>query len=221
MISGDSNPKIRCTVVVDEKKSRLLPLDFVPGPNHVICARGRQYWNHKGNRSFRAMIGQVKTRYSKATTKADKTMIVSRIVESIINSGGGFVKVEKDGRWSEVVEHYAREKVSQSLRDHLHDQYKSSTRAKRSRKAIVSERIDEDVFQIIHSNAVVSQILDKLKKDVAGKRSREYDDEVFAILSRANIEILDTIKNDKSLVRDYILATTATSNDSFFNRSND
>lgn len=96
--------------------SGMLPLasDFKPGPYDVICARGKAAKNHVGNIQYRLNVERTLEQYSAASTKLEKSQIVSGIVDSIRESSryGGFVK-EEDGRWFEVGDHIAREKVGQ------------------------------------------------------------------------------------------------------------
>jgi hypothetical protein len=76
-------------------------------------------------------------RYSEADSKMDKSLIVSEVVNGIRERSpdGGFIKKDKrTGRWFEVGDHLAREKVGQQFRDALHTQYRSSTKAKSKRK---------------------------------------------------------------------------------------
>jgi len=91
-----------------------LPRDFTPGPMDVICARGKQAYNHSGNRRFRISIEMKLEQYKQATSKLEKSLIVSAIVDSVRDAspGGGFVK-EEGGRWYEAGDHIAREKVGQ------------------------------------------------------------------------------------------------------------
>ena len=56
--------------------------DFVPGPNDVVCARGRSYWDHQGNQYYRILVANATQRYSANTTnKLEKSLIVSEIVK--------------------------------------------------------------------------------------------------------------------------------------------
>ena len=41
-----------------ENKPRNLPRDFVPGEYDVICPRGKQAWNHQGNKYFREITAK-------------------------------------------------------------------------------------------------------------------------------------------------------------------
>lgn len=93
---------------------RLGPNFQGPGPNDVLCARGKSALNHPGNRKFRTMIKDNLENYSKADTKQDKSHIVSLIVDSVrlASPDGGFVKQE-NGIWYEVGDHIAREKCGQ------------------------------------------------------------------------------------------------------------
>jgi hypothetical protein len=92
----------------------LLPEAFASGPMDVICARGKRAFNHSGNQRFRAMIDSRLVEYSKATSKLEKSVIVSKVVNSVRGASpeGGFVK-QKGGNWYEVGDHIAREKIGQ------------------------------------------------------------------------------------------------------------
>jgi hypothetical protein len=89
-----------------------LPLDYVPSPSDVICARGRAYWEHPGNITYRRLIQNATPRYSQTNTKLERTLVVTEIVRAIEKDGGKFIKkVKKGGPWVIVDEVFAREKV--------------------------------------------------------------------------------------------------------------
>lgn len=126
---------------------RTLPENFNPGNYDVICGRGKIPMNHIGNKRFKVVIDNYYERYAKASTKFEKTLVVSEIVDTIReNSGaGGFVKFCEvgGGYWYEVGDQMAREKVSQALRNQLADQYKSSNvRKLYRRKKLRQGKID-------------------------------------------------------------------------------
>jgi hypothetical protein len=99
----------------------------------IVCGRGRDTFNHVGNQRFRALASLFMERYSRAVTKATKSAIVSEIINEIRQADGNFCKFKK-GVWVEVGDHCAREKVGSLLRDFLHTQYRSSAKAKISRR---------------------------------------------------------------------------------------
>lgn len=87
-----------------------LHASFQPGPLDVICQRGKNAYDH--NQRFRDMISKQLERYSAATSKLEKSLIVSDIVDGIREASpqGGFVR--KEGKyWYRVQESVAREKV--------------------------------------------------------------------------------------------------------------
>jgi hypothetical protein len=110
-----------------------LGVDFQPSQSSVICGRGKDSYNHAGNHRFRMVASMFVKRYSQASSKTDKSVIVSDIVTMIHQSGGMFCKHEK-GSWIKVGDHLAREKTSALLRDLLHSQYRSSAKAKIDRR---------------------------------------------------------------------------------------
>ena len=112
---------------------RALPEDFKPGPNSVIIGRKKNCYTSVGNLRLRDIVLVSLPAYSKCVKKKDKTEIVSRIVQMVRDScpeGGAFIKCDSEGRWHEVSEVIARERVASIFRDFLHDQYRSSSKSK-------------------------------------------------------------------------------------------
>jgi hypothetical protein len=115
------------------KEGGPLPIDFTPTSYCVMCGKGRDCFNAIGNRRFRVVIEMNLERYSLATRKSAKSEVVSAVVEMIHSAGGRFIKNEH-GRWIEISDAAAREKVGALFRDCLHSQYKSSGKAKTARR---------------------------------------------------------------------------------------
>jgi hypothetical protein len=101
-------------------------------------------------------------RYSQADTKKAKSAIVSEILAVIRQSGGNFCKYGK-GAWFKVRDHCAREKVSALLRDLLHTQYQSSSKAKHQK-------------QVQHQNQNKYQHQESGQKQVEGEGIGDSDD---------------------------------------------
>mmetsp|Transcript_8057 Transcript_8057/g.13343 ORF Transcript_8057/g.13343 Transcript_8057/m.13343 type:complete len:253 (-) Transcript_8057:769-1527(-) len=130
------NDHIRAQAPVNRQTT--LPLDFQPSAYDVICARGKAAWNHIGNRRFRVTIDVYLGKYKKSTSKVSKSLLVMEIVDIFRENSprGGFVRQDnKSGRWFEVGDAIAREKVGQSLREILLQQDPKKCDAKRARKA--------------------------------------------------------------------------------------
>jgi hypothetical protein len=175
----------------------------------VICARGSIARNHQGNRRYRAIVIQSLDRYSQATSKIEKSIIVSEIVEKVRGSSpnGGFVK-NVDGFWYEVGDHLAREKVGQSIRDSLHDQYRSSTKAKKHRREVKSaSRLSGNVDDMMSSNRLVSNRLGKLSQDMQFQREDASELFVTQLLTQANFDLLEAFKKDDALLTRFIEAS--------------
>ena len=115
----------------------LLPPEFTPSPYTVICGRKKACRDSIGNRRLQIIASMFVSRYAEADTKDQKSKVVSEIVSTVEDAcpegRGAFVRYQ-DGRWWEVEEVFAREKVSAVLRDSLHDRYRSSTKAKLARR---------------------------------------------------------------------------------------
>jgi len=116
---------------------KLLPVDFVPTEDDVICGRGKKCYSHIGNDRFRDRVQGMLALYKQARSKLHKSKVLNQVVEQIRQdspNGGGFVKQDESGRWFEVGDFLAREKTSQTFRDALHESYKSSSVAKKKRR---------------------------------------------------------------------------------------
>lgn len=103
-------------LAISKKDDDLIPLpsDFHPGPLDVICARGKQAYSHTGNKRLRVVIEMNLEKYNNASSKIEKSLIVSAIVDSVreASSNGGFIK-EEGGRMYIANDNVAREKVGQ------------------------------------------------------------------------------------------------------------
>jgi hypothetical protein len=118
-----------------DSKKRQLRVGFQPCDYSVVCGRGKDSFNHAGNRRFRILASMFIGRYSQADSKAAKSATVSEIIDVIHQAGGYFCKYERDtDTWFEIGDHCEREKVSSLLRDLMHTQYRSSAKAKIDRR---------------------------------------------------------------------------------------
>lgn len=200
------------------QKTKPLPTTSTPTiklqslQNDVICARGRTYWDHPGNQFYRKLISLAKKQYSKAPNRSLKTLIVTEIINHIHKANGRFVKKvrHKGGhKWVKCNTNFVREKVTQSLRDGLSFKYSSSTSRKRERKIQTREVFQADIDRIVHSNTTVSQKINHLQQKVElANQYRETksegvsvsDEMMMDIFLSANIDILETMKKDRSLL---------------------
>jgi hypothetical protein len=115
------------------RKRKSLPTSYVPTGLDVVCGRGKKHWNHPGNIQFRNLIQSNVERYIAAPTKSDKTAVVVSLVDGIRAQGGYFLKQNSSsGKWSDIGDRQALDKVGHSLRDHV----SSQARQKNKKKAI-------------------------------------------------------------------------------------
>ena len=119
----------------NKMEAPLLPESFQPSSKDIIIARGKQAWNHDGNRHLRKLVYARLGGYSNAMTKSQKTVIIEAILEQLETLGARFVKQvsienNKTKQWVEVPYSDARIPVAQAFRDALADKYKSSRMSK-------------------------------------------------------------------------------------------
>mmetsp|Transcript_26099 Transcript_26099/g.39494 ORF Transcript_26099/g.39494 Transcript_26099/m.39494 type:complete len:192 (+) Transcript_26099:159-734(+) len=162
----------------------------------VICARGRITKEHIGNIRYRKMVLQYLPIYSALSTKSEKSMVVSRIINSV-RERGDFVKYcGKTGNFEKVSERIAREKVGQRLRDMLHTQYKSSTQAKKMRRHAQKTSEDEQIRQVVRNNQQVKSIMSRAVSEMHDFNSDQDFDNIFTL---ANASILEEFKRSRSI----------------------
>lgn len=113
------------------------------------------------NAQFRALVQDHFDSYSQSTSKMEKSKIVRDIIDSVRQASpqGGFVK-KVDGVWMDVGERSAREKTGQQMRDLLHTQYRSSTKAKaRNRQLLRSKRKKKKPTPTIIATKVIEEMV--------------------------------------------------------------
>lgn len=128
----------------------ILPPDFRPHPYSVILGRGNRVKESTGNRRLHVLVELELRNYVRAPTRKEKSLVVGRIMKTIQDASrssygnvsssdhhpgsfGAFVRFDH-GRWVEVDDATAREKVGTLFRDKLSHQYKSSTHQKVERR---------------------------------------------------------------------------------------
>ncbi|CAB9519535.1 Nitrilase family, member 2 [Seminavis robusta] len=121
---------------------RKLQPGFKPSSLDVICKRGKTAYNH--NLHFRELIETHLDKYANASSKLEKSLVVSDVVETIRRGSpdGGFVR-EVDGVWCEVGDAIAREKCGGAFRDQLSHKYKSSCENKKKRRQAKEQKKEQ------------------------------------------------------------------------------
>ena len=81
-----------------------------PSTYDVLCGRGRDCYEHPGNKIFRDMIDANLQRYTEAQTKHARGTIVTAIVDSIRKDNtSGFLRFDSQEKtWIELAEYEAR-----------------------------------------------------------------------------------------------------------------
>ena len=145
-----------------KKTEALLPEGFEPSPYTVVVGKGRIPNSSVGNQRIRVLAAAMLPKYTKASSRSAKTQVISDLIQTVRNAApaGPFVKF-KNGRWWEVGDHVAREKVGYIIRDLLHDQYRSSSRSKsvirKQRKQEELDKQQEDGDRVASASPIQSQ----------------------------------------------------------------
>jgi hypothetical protein len=123
-------------------KDILLPLNYQPSKYSVVLGRGRACRKAEGNHHMGEIVKDACPKYSKATSKQAKSEIVTTVVNTIhmkCPDGAAFVRLV-NGRWNEVGEHVAREKVGYLFRELIHEKYHSSTKSRMARRRLEQDQ---------------------------------------------------------------------------------
>lgn len=109
----------------------------VPHRFDVLFGRGKVSKRHTGNLRALHLVNMWQKKYDEAG-KYEKTIISEKIVHIVRDSGGKFLRWEKDAGWIQVHEDAAREKVSHWFRHNRRKQPESDNEksAEKKRKNI-------------------------------------------------------------------------------------
>jgi hypothetical protein len=109
--ASSSKGKISKSYPVLANELMQLPCTFQPGPQDVICGRGKFTSEHEGNLVFREILEASVQEYAAATSKLDKSLIVSAIIRKYEerNPNGSFVRYSNNC-WNKLGESMTREK---------------------------------------------------------------------------------------------------------------
>lgn len=143
-------------------RKRRLPDNFTPAEYSVICGRGKGNSKTTGNCYLKSLISSYLKSYSEARQKNEKSAIVSDIMKAVKQEAApeaAFVKHEGNV-WYEVTDSFAREKIGCMFRDRLHEQYRSSNKAKLARKKAreVFKKVDErnEAFDLVDKKCTIT-----------------------------------------------------------------
>jgi len=191
------------------------PSKFKPGPFDVICARGKQAYNHDGNKHFRGIVSNATEKYSKVESKLQRSMIVTDIVDAIRGKGGFLRMNDTTGEWIECSDVLCREKVGQYFRSALGCRFKSRSTKKskqineqggrqqrRKRTDCIPLRLVHSLSVIVFSNKLVETIMERLSIDIIFIPESS-EDAFYEMAITANMELLNIIKEDKKLVNQF------------------
>ena len=176
------------------KTATILPADFTPTAYHVIIGRGRAVKNHSGNKRFDALIADSAKAYSAAPCKAEKGIILTRIINQVhdIDTGAGFVRKDPaTGHWSLVEESLARQTAAQAMRNFLHNDYRSSKQFKSKRRSQLIKQMNAK-----NSSTETTSLLSmSLARCVSPSESAEEPTDTLALFLSTFAENVETSEN--------------------------
>ncbi|CAB9502991.1 Nitrilase family, member 2 [Seminavis robusta] len=142
-------------------RQRFMPHGFEPTEWSVICGRGRDCYDHAGNRRLRVMVEENLDKYQETKNKFQKTLIVTSIIDTVreaCNNGGAFVRKDtKKGRWFEIGDEASREKIGQMLREALIRKCPQKLEAKKRKRREKTKRSSSSTASIGSAAAKVQE----------------------------------------------------------------
>jgi hypothetical protein len=117
--------------------SVLLPRNYAPSNNDILCGRGKLYSKHPGNSKFSSVIRGSLQRYVDAPKRVDKSIVVASILIGLQEMGHRFVKHDKStNQWFMLGDEPSHEKTGHAIRDLLKS-IRSQKEGKKTRTNIV------------------------------------------------------------------------------------
>jgi hypothetical protein len=131
-----ANAKVALATHINQDQEQLLTDHYIIQDHDVLCCeRGMKDTNdqHTGNQQFVTFIETHWKEYHTTTSRYHRIQIVRRIVDSVRQLGGKFVRHDTSRKvWYDIGNMKAREKVSHSLRAMIAKQYGTSSRPEKS-----------------------------------------------------------------------------------------
>lgn len=183
--------------------------------DNVICVRGRKACGYPGNRRLRVLVRSQMKRYSQATSKANRSNVVSDIIKVIRGTGGNFVRYNDDQSGIVLLsERMTREKVGQALRDALSDIYSSSSANKTKRRKALVQYHEVLICEIVNQNEAIQDTLEYVELKLGSSETSMPDIDVEKLFESANAMILKELKASNSARAFEIAVQALTSGDS-------
>ena len=197
-------------VKISNGKPQQLPSSYKPGQYDVICGRGKAAFNHSGNKYFRTLIQKYQVDFGIATSRMERMIVVTNIVDAVRAKGMGFVKKEKDGHYWQIGDRLSREKIGTLLREAQGSRYSSSSQAKKNRKRQQAEAalcnsndsVNCNIQNVVFSNSQVVSTLSNVTSILLNNDSSSMtDDDILDMFTKANCIMLSAMKSDETLLQ--------------------
>lgn len=118
MCTANNNRNYKNSKKNSKSSLLLLPQDYTPGANDILCGRGNVFSNHQGNQFFGRIIRANLREYMGASNRPEKIKVVDDILREIQVSGARFAKVDSETKgWYELNDVQAHQKIGHAIRD--------------------------------------------------------------------------------------------------------
>jgi len=144
------------------------PINFEPRSIDVIVGKGMNCYNHVGNKMLRnTIVASRLIEYAATTSKKEKSLVVTSILELVRQNGGAFVKKDYEtGLWYDAEPFLARDKISQTIRNALRLNTNKNKVKKRNR-----EQQQQDQKQHQNTRKKLKQTIETNINDITSSTS--------------------------------------------------
>ncbi len=95
----------------------------------ILSGRGKTVFHHDGNKNYRELVAMQLGTYESSSVRAEKSVLVNAIVDTLLLDGARFLKRVERNRWRLMDKQEARNKVAHSVRDLLAEKVKCMTKS--------------------------------------------------------------------------------------------
>jgi hypothetical protein len=166
---------------VAEIAAHCMPEDYKVHPYDVLNGRSKTAFNNVGNRRFRITLALEVKRYQNAPNRQDKSKLILSIIRLVRSCGGHFLTRSK-GRWIDIGDRAAREKVGHAFRDmvgaHVAKRRKQAARERPSSPSCVTQDLNDN-FEDPLDVFFTSMFLDEYIPNTGDDGQRE--DQIFYV----------------------------------------
>lgn len=112
-----------------------------PTEQDILCGRGRSYIKHPGNVKFSILVRSNVQRYTEASSRMKKGIVVASLVDQLLDGGSRFLTKTNADQWTEMTADQIHQKVGHAIRAQIKQWKKTGHSKKKPDKDSVVQSI--------------------------------------------------------------------------------